>query len=92
MFEVRVADNFHYMDQSETYSKGQYPTWSEAVSVAREIVDRCLAEYHRDDMTADDLFHQYVTFGDDPFVIPVPDGEHFSGWDYAKQRCQAICG
>ncbi len=93
MFVVRVADNFHYMDEDETYTHGQFETWPEAVAAAKEIVDRCLAEYHQPGMTADALFSQYTSFGKDPYISPVPDGEaRFSAWDYAKQRCAVLCG
>lgn len=44
MFEVRVADNFHYMDEDEVYTHGSFPTWAEAVTAARKIVDSFLAQ------------------------------------------------
>jgi hypothetical protein len=91
MFEVHVADNFHYMDESETHTHGQFATWPEAVAAARYIVDRCLAEDHRDGMTSDELYTRYTMFGDDPYIHPVPDGEGFSAWAYAKQRCAELC-
>lgn len=91
MFTVRVADNFHYMDESETYTHGEFPTWVDAVEAARGIVDRCLSEYHQPGITAEALFSKYKFFGDDPFIIPTPDGEKFSGWDYAKERCAFLC-
>lgn len=92
MFTVRVADNFHYLDDSETYTHGEFSTWAEAVEAARAIVDRCLAEYYQPGMAADTLLSKYKSFGDDPFVIPVPDGEGFSAWDYAEERCAILCG
>lgn len=91
MFTVRVADNFHYMDESETYTLGEFVTWAQAVTAARAIVDRCLAEHHQPGMTAEALFSQYMSFGDDPFIDPQPEGEKFSGRDYAKERCSALC-
>jgi hypothetical protein len=42
-------------------------------------------------MTAADLHDTYTSFGDDPFIRPAPDGEKFSAWDYAKQRCDELC-
>lgn len=91
MYVVRVADNFHYMDQNEHYTHGTYATWQEAVAAAHSIVDRCLEEYARPGITADELFAQYSTFGDDPFIVPTPQGESFSGWDYAKECCAKLC-
>ena len=91
MFDLHVADNFNYMFE-DAYKHGEYATWPEALAAAKHIVDRCLAEYHTPGMKADELYEQYTTFGDDPQISPVPDGERFSGWEYAKLRCAAICG
>ena len=91
MFIVRVADNARYMDESETHSHGEYPTWTDAVAAARHVVDRCLAEHHQPGMSAEALFGRYTIFGDDPFIVPTPSGESFSAWDYARERCSALC-
>lgn len=91
-FVVRVADHFHYMDESETYVHGEFGTWEEAVAAARAIVDASLAEHRGSGMTADALFAQYMRFGEDPYVVPVPDGERFSAREYARERCSALCG
>jgi len=91
MFVLRVADNFHYMDEDETYTHGEFATWAEAVAAARQIVDRCLAEDYRPGVTPAALYARYVSFGDDPYIVPQPDGERFSAWDYAKQRCNELC-
>jgi len=92
MFTVRVSDNFHHMDEDETYTQGEYATWAEAVAVSRRIVDRCLAEYQQPGMTAEALFSRYAAFGEDPLIVPTPEGEKFSAWDYAQERCAALCG
>lgn len=91
MFTVRVADNFHHMDRDEIYTHGAFCTWSEAVTAAEQIVDRSLAEHFRANMSADALYAQYTSFGDDPFIVPEPEGEHFSGWEYARRRCSVLC-
>ena len=91
MFVVRVADNFHYMDDDESHVHGEFATWPEAVGAARQIVDRCLEHEHRPGMAATELYDQYVSFGDDPYITPVPPGERFSAWEYAKQQCAALC-
>jgi hypothetical protein len=91
MFSVRVADNFHYMDEDETYTHGEFANWSEAVAAAREIVDRHLSQAYQPGMSADALYDEYISFGEDPYIIPVPPGEHFSAWEYAKERCQMLC-
>lgn len=92
MYVVRVADNFHYMDDGEAYVHGEFLTWEEAVAAAREIVDRSLDAEFRSGISAEQLFGRYTSFGDDPYIVPVPEGQKFSGWDYAKERCAVICG
>ena len=93
MYTVRVADNFHYRDESETYTLGTYGTLAEAEAAAREVVDRFLADQHKPGMTADELYRLYTGFGEDPYVVdasgavPAP---RFSGWEYARARCDAI--
>lgn len=92
-FTLRVADNFHYMDPDESYVHGTYDTWEAAVAKAKQIVDSCIAEYHKPGMSADEVFHMYTSFGDDPSVHPTPEGrEYFSGWNYARERCRALYG
>jgi len=91
MFVLRVADNFHYMDQDETYTHSEYATWADAVAVARRIVDESLAEHYRPGISAGELFSMYTSFGDDPFIVSPPPGERFSAWDYARQQCELLC-
>src|SRR6187200_3059777 len=50
VYTLHVADNFHYMDESETYKAGEFATWNEAVNAARGLVDRCLTESFRPGM------------------------------------------
>ncbi len=90
-FEVFVDDNFHYQDESERYKHGEYETYEEAVRVCKEIVDRELLHQHKKGTTASDLYLSYTSFGEDPFIRPSPEGQRFSDWEYAKQRCEEIC-
>jgi hypothetical protein len=41
-------------------------------------------------MSSAELFDQYVSFGEDPFIRG--GAPNFSAWDYARQRCKALCG
>ncbi|HVS13714.1 MAG TPA: hypothetical protein VMV46_07310 [Thermoanaerobaculia bacterium] len=43
-------------------------------------------------MSAADLLGRYKMFGEDPFVVPSPEAQRFSAWEYAAERCEAICG
>ena len=90
MYTVKVADNYHYMDKDEVYTKGTYATWEEALAVATAIVDTFLLENYRQGMSSDDLYAQFTSFGEDPYILGEPD-RPFSAWEYAKGRCGPIC-
>jgi hypothetical protein len=94
-YKIVIADNAHYMDGDENAEGGTFATYEAAVAACRELVDRSLAWHHKPGMNADDLYDTYTSFGDDPFIVALGDSpmaERFSAWDYAKERCRAICG
>jgi len=95
-YTVMVDDNFHYMDEQERYTLGEYETLEEAIVVCKSVVDRYLKEVYTPGATAEELYKHYVSFGEDPFILGVQairreDGP-FSAWTYAKKRCEEICG
>jgi hypothetical protein len=90
-FEVFVDDNFHYMDEDERYSAGTFKTYGAALEKAKSIVDRSLLHLHEPGVSADELMASYATFGEDPFIVPTPEGvERFSARDYARQRAPKV--
>ena len=81
------------MDESERYELGSYPTLEAAMQAAKGVVDSFLASECKPGMTADELYKLYMTFGDDAFVIgPEQSVINFSSWDYARERCEELCG
>lgn len=91
-YTVFVADNYHYMDEDERYELGTFETLEAAIEACRKIVDEYLAGAHKPGMTARELFENYTTFGEDPYVVSsAVIGVPFSAWDYARQRCDEIC-
>lgn len=91
-FTVIVADNFHYMDESESYELGKFETLEAAIEVSKRIVDEYLAANLQPGMTADKLYEQYRMFGEDPYILGCDDPVvPFSAWDYAKERCAELC-
>ena len=90
-FEVFVDDNFHYQDESERYKQGEYETYEEAVKRCKEIVDGELLHLYEKGASATDLYFSYTSFGEDPFIMPSPEDQRFSAWEYARQRCEEIC-
>jgi hypothetical protein len=91
IYTVRVDDNFHYMDKEARYTHGEYATLEDALKAAKEIVDGYLSSAYTPGMSAEDLYQSYTSIGDDPFIVG-PEDSHFSAWNYAKARCEVICG
>jgi hypothetical protein len=90
-YTVSCDDNFHFMDESERYTHGQYDSAEAAIAAAKAIVDRFLLSAYRPGMTADDLYKHYMDFGDDPFIRSEDPACVFSAWTYAGERCPEIC-
>jgi hypothetical protein len=91
-YTVMVDDNFHYQDEEHRREHGAFDTLDAAIAACRAIVDRSLAESYRDGLTAEELFRQYTSFGEDPYVVGDGAQVPFSAWDYARERCAALCG
>ena len=91
-FKVIIADNFHYMDESSSYTSGEFDSYEAAEAHCRNVVDTSLVEAYEDGMTAKELFESYKHFGEDPRILPSADEGRFSAWAYAKERCPMICG
>ena len=84
---VMVADNFHYMDQSEVWKRGEFESYDLALTVCMEMVDASLYEYLPKSNSVEELYDYYKSFGDDPYIIPSDTENGFSAWTYAKTRC-----
>jgi hypothetical protein len=74
---LKVYDNFHYQDESETYTLGPYPSASHAISAARAIVDASLRKEKPHAQSVDQLTRYKSWRG--PMVIG-PGGFEFSAW------------
>ena len=92
-FTIFVDDNFHFMDESERYELGVFPTLEAALTTAQKIVEEYLQSAYVPGMTSQELYASYQSFGEDPFIIadpPLGTGILFSAWDYAKLRCDEL--
>ena len=93
-YKVFIDDNFHYMDESERYELGEFPTLEAAIEASKKIVDDYLLSAYRPGMAANELAASYVSFGEDPFIIDTLGkkiGVLFSAWDYASRRSNEMC-
>jgi len=86
-YRVYVDDNFHYRDESERLSVGEYKTAREAIAKCREIVRQSIESLRKPGMTPAEVYANYITFGDDPYIA----GVKFCAWDYAKQLAAEMC-
>ncbi len=92
-YQVFVDDNFAFMDESERYLVGVYPTAEEAIKNCKRIVDASLDEMLNEGISAIKLYDRYTSFGEDPWIKGETRNERkaeFSAWDCAKQRCSII--
>lgn len=99
-YTVYVDDNFHYMDESERYKHGETDNLGSAIGVCKQIVDKCLQDIYKDDMSADELYMGYTCMGSDPYIIDSKANAFkstedldpiFSAWTYAKERAKEMC-
>jgi hypothetical protein len=90
-YKIVVNDNYHYMDEGESYTHGEFETAEAALGAARALVDEDLRGAYRPGMTADELYDQYTSFGEDPFIVSEDQSCRFSAWTYAEERCREMC-
>lgn len=93
-FRVMVDDNYHYMDETERYTLGEFESLEAAIDACKRIVDDYLESAYKPGMSAEELCKSYKGFGDDPWIIGPDPGVGkvlFSAWDYADHRCVEIC-
>ena len=94
-FRVLVDDNYHYMDESQRWTQGEYATYTEALAACKRLVDLCLEAGYKAGKTPEALYGYHTMFGDDPFIVEIADSPDtspgFSAWDHAKARCEELC-
>ena len=90
-YTVLVADNFHYMDENERYTFGEFESLDTAIAACKTLVDDFLKANYKPGMTAEELYDAYTSFGEDPFIVGAGAMRPFSAWDYAKTRSEELC-
>jgi hypothetical protein len=87
-YTVFVDDNFHYMDESERYKLGEFPDCASAMAACKKIVDEFLTSCGANNDA--ELYKQYVTFGEDPWISSEDSECKFSAWNYARERAKEL--
>jgi hypothetical protein len=87
-YTVFVDDNFHYMDESERYKLGEFADCAAATAACKQIVDEFLISCGGNNDA--ELYKQYVTFGEDPWISSEDSECKFSAWNYARERAKEL--
>ncbi len=83
-YRVVVADNFHYMDDSENYTPGSFISIEDVVAAAKTVVDEYPASAYEPGMNSSALNDSYRSFSNDRFFVgPEPRGTLFSASEYS---------
>jgi hypothetical protein len=88
-YTIVIDDNFHFMDESESYKSGEFDTYEEALGECKKILDDFLEDAVRPGDTADQLYSAFVMFGETPHIHGEKLGK-FSATNYARKRCTEI--
>ena len=94
-YKVFIDDCFHYMDESERYALGEFPTLEAAIEASERIVDEYLLSAYSPGLAAQELVASYASFGEDPFIVDTSGaaaGVLFSARAYASRRAKVLCG
>ena len=85
-YRVIVRDHFHYMDEDETYVDGEYDTIDEAITASQKIIDDYLVSRLNQGFSAEELYDDYMSFGDDPSI----QGADWSAVNYARAKAEQL--
>jgi hypothetical protein len=91
-YKVLVDDNYHYMDPDARYTVGDFNGCDAALTACKKIVNDYLLSTYTPGIAAEALWQNYATFGPDPFIANNDHQCRFSAWDYARKRCEEMCG
>ena len=89
IYTVFVDDNFHYMDESERYKLEEFADCASAMAACKKIVDEFLTGCGGNNTDAE-LYQQYVTSGEDPWISSEDSECKFSAWNYARERTKEL--
>ncbi len=88
MYRLKIYDNFHYMDEDETYMHGAFSSYEEALQEAKLIVENHIIHNYKPGMLPEAMSADYTMFGEDPVIVSELWQEHnrrFSAWNYTSE-------
>ncbi len=83
-FVVHVRDHAHYMEEEGEYTRGEFASREEAEAKCKEIIDRSLEELFSVGMSAEDLFKQFMLYGEEASC------EGFESGEYIRLRSEEL--
>lgn len=91
LYIVKISDNTKYQEPEDDVTEGAFATHSEALKKCQDIVDEALKNLYYEGMGADELFNNFVAYGQEPYIESEDkDGPQFSAWKYAKERSSQV--
>lgn len=92
-FIVKASDNSRFDTTESDYMYGAYMTYEEAYAKCEEIVEDFLTSNKTEGMSAEELYHHYISFGEEPYIVSVDGSEclPFPAINYAKEQVKLIC-
>lgn len=91
-YKVYVDDNAHHGDTGERYLQGEYPDCESAVRACKAVVEAFLQQAYGEGKDEAQLWREYTSWGEDPFIVAGDSDCRFSAWDYAKARIREMAG
>ena len=90
MVSIYVDNNSREDDKPIRRKHGGCDQYADAVRVCKEIVNASVQEFFDYDVDEQANLDRYVIWGESPWILPEPDGEHFSAFDYARERIREL--
>jgi len=90
-YTVFVDDNAHYMDEESRYKLGDFETLEAATAAAKKLLDDWIRENRKVGKSGSQLFSEYCSFGDDPYIVGPDQGRTpFSARDYVQNSTKIM--
>jgi hypothetical protein len=90
-YNIKIDDNYHYMDESERRDGGIYDTPEKAMEECERITTQSLNELYEEGMDPIKLSSRWSLFGDDPFISGDDGSVPFSARTFVTEElCKQV--